>query len=429
MINMRSSALAKLPTEILAMVFEMACAVDIGKRFTRRGDLGPWRNRGAINLTCAFWRQVALRTPSLWSDLVICAREGNAWMSDVPEDEKEDKISRIDPEFIPIVPERAGAAPLNTHVFCNDRFSVKGFWNAILPYVTRTVDVSRTIDIKLPYLCRPLGILSKPHPLPKLRYLLLEWGDEGLPKDVPTTECIDLSQATSIVLLSISVQLAWGISIFHHTATITLRLRLPEMCMLKELRLTGKFAIEDVISAVTCCASSLERLTLDIDATFWEIEHAQDPPELQLVCLRHFHGAELLSFTILRTMNAPKLMSLTIQTDADWDWSFVLPKTQQFPALLQLRMPLEIPKNILMTYLVAHPTLQTVGPVNIAIAQKILLADNSKSLDRLFDSYLQRCCNASRVGGAPPICGSLGVTAEHQAPFGGVWEPFNAEGR
>ena len=100
---MMCSALAKLPPEVLSMIFEAACAVKRGpgKLFIQRDDLSPWQDRGVINLTCSYWRQVALATASLWNNLIICKKS----LSHVP-----------DLSLIPIVFERAGAVPLNTHV-------------------------------------------------------------------------------------------------------------------------------------------------------------------------------------------------------------------------------------------------------------------------------------------------------------------------
>jgi hypothetical protein len=291
--------------------------------------------------------------------------------------------------LIPIVLERAGSVPLNTRVFCESQSGVEEFWDAILPHVTRTINMSHKLEITLP-LRRPLGILSKSQPLPKLQYLWLEWADGGQAGQI--NECIDLSQATSIALLSVSVRSPWPM-FRQEEPTTNLRLRLPQVCMLKELRLTGRITVVDVILVVTCCASTLERLTLAIDAPNWAIREAQVPPNLQLSRLHHLRVVERFS-VLLPTMSAPKLMSLTIHPGgsgsevADWSQAS-LPKTPTFPALLKLRVPRKMPENVLMTYLVAHPTLQTVIQVNAAIAERALLADNSESHTRLLPNL--RC--------------------------------------
>jgi hypothetical protein len=199
----------------------------------------------------------------------------------------------------------------------------------------------------------------------------------------------------------------------------------------------GRITVVDVISVVTCCASTLERLTLAIDAPNWAIREAQVPPNLQLSRLCHLHMVDRFS-VLLPTMSAPKLMSLTIHPGgsgskiADWSQAS-LPKTPTFPALLKLRVPRKMPENVLMTYLVAHPSLQTVRQVNAAIAERALLADNSESHTRLLPNlrckleiYRRRCCNTSIVSGAPTI---FGVTAQMHTPFGEPWERSKARAR
>ena len=136
--------------------------------------------------------------------------------------------------------------------------------------------MSRTLEIRLEFLCRSLDILSKPSPLPNLRHLWLEWGADACPID----GCVDLSQAVSIAFLSISARLDWSVPEYERDARV--HLRSPEMCTLNVLTLKGCFVIADVVSAVACCASRLRSLMLDIDATDRMVQDAQFPANLQL---------------------------------------------------------------------------------------------------------------------------------------------------
>ena len=387
--NARCSALARLPLEILAMIFDAACAINepMEKYFTRNGGLhprNPWRDRGAINLTCFYWRQVALRTGSLWNNLVIYGRSRDAngvwgdynFLGSDEEDEQDKQFSIVPhPPLIPIILQRASAVPLNIHISC-DSFKgsvIEKYWNMILPHINRAADMSRTFEIKLRTVPRRLGIFSEPSPLPKLRYLSLEWGAR---RDV-NAECIDLSQAISITSLSITARTSWRGGI--------LRVRLPEVCTLKTLCLKGSFALTDVTSAVTCCASQLEWLTLDISATPRMVQEAQIPASLRLSRLHELRVRGRFSVVLMRAMNAPRLQSLTIHSGGvrmdsrAWTrYPHPLSVTQQFPILVSLHVP-SVPDDILTPYLAAHPSLETVGMVNITLARVLLFPDNSHS--------------------------------------------------
>ena len=319
------------------------------------GGVESWRNRGAINLTCFRWRQVALRTSSLWNSLVICDRRRRNKCD-------EDTIPKL--SLIPIILERAGAIPLNVDVF--SELPTEKYWNTILPLIARAVPRSRVLEIKVNWLPRHLGIFSEPSPLPKLRYLSLEWaGDTG-------AECIDLSQAISITFLSINSSRPIGRD---------LRVRLPEVCTLKTLSLKGSFALTDVTSVVTCCASQLEWLTLDISDASRMVQETQIPASLPLSRLHELQVRGRFSVILMRTMNAPRLQSLTIESvgmvNEDWiRYPHPLSVTQQFPVLVILRVPF-VPDDIVTPYLAAHPALETVGVVSIALA-RALLPDNSR---------------------------------------------------
>jgi len=390
MVNARCSTLAKLPPEILSMIFEAACTKNMERRFIPTRVLNLWRDRSAINLTCFHWREVALRTPSLWNNVVMCGRledskdefsDDSSWDSELESMVEDQMLVMPEISLMRVMLERAGEVPLNTHVYCNSRNGLvtDKYWSTILPYITRAIEMSRTLDITLHTLPQYFGILSKPSPLAKLRYFWLEWGESAW--SASAEETIDLSQATSIITASISTR-AFGFQ--RSDLPVLVHLRLPAQCTLRILSLKGRFFLADVISAVVCCADRLESLTLDVDATDATVRDTPFPTELRCSRLHHLGARGRFSTILMRTISAPRLWSLKIHSagiDLDagsWtQFPHPFPGTRQFPALTQLCTSFQAPVNVLMPFLMEHPTLKTVSPVDIALARRALLTDNS----------------------------------------------------
>ena len=312
-------------------------------------------------------------------DKLLVEQHGNMCPPGDSKSEEGDVTPKL--SLIPIILERAGAVPLNIHVFSD--FPTENHWNTILPLIARAARVCCTLEIKVNYLPRYLGIFSEPNSLPKLRYLRLEW-DRGGNYSGLEGECIDLSRATSITFLSISFQ-AQGVR------NNLLSLRLPEVCTLKTLYLEGNLVPADVISAVTCCASQLKWLTLyvddwplpDTDPADRTVQETQMPAALQLSHLRHLR-MKGRSLVLMHAISAPKLQSLAITSygismEAEhWTrYPHPLSATQQFPGLLDLQVPHQIPENILIPYLAAHPTLKTVGTVGIVVTRWALFGHDT----------------------------------------------------
>jgi len=182
MINAQASTVARLPVEVLVNIFEMACAPDAGlsQCFIRKNDLYPSQMRDALSMTCTFWKQVVHSAPSLWNQLVI--RDRFQYMSgevlqEMQKGELEGLSPVAHPGLIRIAMERAGSCALHTHVICavwNSKV-MDAFWQDILPHVTQAIGRSRTVRINFYVPPQTLSIFFTSSPLPKLRYLWLDW--------------------------------------------------------------------------------------------------------------------------------------------------------------------------------------------------------------------------------------------------------------
>ena len=392
MINARASTVARLPVEVLANIFEMVCAPDAGlsQRFIRKDDLYPSQMRDALSMTCTFWNQVVHSTPSLWNQLVI--RDRFQYTGEVPWGAQNGELEGLSPVahpgLIPVAMERAGSCALHTHVICKvfDREAGEAFWRDILPHVTQAIGRSRAVHINFYRLPKALSIFSTPLILPKLRYLWLEWC-----ASVSNEDFLDLSQATSLSLLSIYCPSRCD---FQRC----LRLRLPEECQIQWLRL-GRIASPDAMEAVTRCASRLESLYLEYANETNDLS-APNLPELYFARLRQLHLRGPASSVIFHTVVAPELQSLEIQyhtSEGPIRYPSALPDTQQFPRLRKLFLPCGLAQPVVMPFLKAHPTLETVGMANMALAKRILSKKNTKSRTPLLPRLVSLWINCDRL--------------------------------
>ena len=147
------------------------------------------------------------------------------------------------------------------------------------------------------------------------------------------------------------------------------------MCTLNVLTLKGRFAIADVVSAVACCASRLRSLTLDINATDQTAQGTHFPANLRLSRLHHLRVAGPFSLVLVCAINAPNLRKLVVERNGDW----------------------KLPENVWLSFLTAHPTLQMVAWLDVAFAQRVLLADNSESRTSLLPNLRKLFINYSNV--------------------------------
>jgi len=370
MINAQESTVRRLPAEVMVNIFEMACAVDadLSRRFICEDDLFPWKTRDALSMTCSFWRRVVYSTPSLWNHLVL---------RDIPRDAPAESLAlRVKdrsfvphPELIRVAMEQARSYPLHTHVICKSKNQAanEAYWRKILPHITQAISRSRVVHVNLYTLPKSLTVLTS-SPLPKLRYLWLEW---RFPQR--NAGFLDLSRATSLSLLSI-----WDPSLGFEAF---FRLRLPEECQIRWLRL-AQVVFTDTIEAVTRCASHLESLCLehwdraDGENSLWTRTLAK----LYFPRLHHLHLQGILPSSILHAIVAPELKSLDIHRNSGLaPHRLVLPDIQQFPRLRSLIISCDAIESVLIPFLRAHPVLETVGLVTLAVAKRILSTENMES--------------------------------------------------
>lgn len=126
--NWQQRAVA-LPTEILELIFDMACV------FSQRST--PWPQhahkfrdtRNAINLTCFRWRQIALATRALWGRIFVSSRaESKA-------------VCTPSLDLVQIELMRAGNSPLCFHLFCDSDTGKGGkHWDGALSLTGIEVD-------------------------------------------------------------------------------------------------------------------------------------------------------------------------------------------------------------------------------------------------------------------------------------------------
>jgi len=407
MINAQACTVARLPVEVLVNIFEMVCAPDAGlsQRFILADDLYPSQMRDALSMTCSFWNQVVHSAPSLWNQLVIRDRfqyTSGKVLGGMQNGELEGLSPVGHPGLIPVAMERAGSCALDTHIICKvlNKEAAEAFWQDILPHVTQAIGRSRTVHINFYILPKALSIFSTSSPLPKLRYLWLECRAKSLDENF-----LDLSQATSLSLLSIY-------SCGHCGLRPCLRLRLPEECQIRWLRL-GQIPFREI---VTRCIPQLESLSLEHSVD----ESSINLPELYFARLRELHLLGAGPAAIFHTIVAPELESLEIKCysfDGPVRYPTALPDTRQFPRLRKLFLPCRLTQPVVMPFLKAHPTLETVGMANMALAKRILSKKNTKSrtpfLPRLVSLWIN--CDGLR-GGDARACGAFRQLAESMQP-------------
>jgi len=145
---------------------------------------------------------------------------------------------------------------------------------------------------------------------------------------------------------------------------------LPEECQIRWLRL-AQVVFPHAIEAVTRCAYHLESLCLE----HWDRSDGENglwthPPAKLYLYLQGF-----LPSSILHAIVAPELKSLASLAPH----RLVLSDIQQFPRLRSLIISCDAAGTVLIPFLMAHPTLETVGLVTLAVAKRILSTESTTS--------------------------------------------------
>ena len=168
MINARVAMVAKLPAEILCMIFDMACTEHVDSKAPL------WNGRGAISLTCFQWRHVMLSTPELWRQLVVHLRSYTGTGFHGRRD-SERMWPVPNPLIIPLVLQQAGPHPLKFQLLNQGGSSTMlGYhWHRILPHITLAIQQSSMVHIRTYHRIEPMSLFSRPVPWPTLHYLWL----------------------------------------------------------------------------------------------------------------------------------------------------------------------------------------------------------------------------------------------------------------
>ena len=233
--NERVPAVA-LPCEVLAAIFDKACerpAIVTLVYRPYRGDIPDSRKcRNAINATCYRWRQMALATSSLWSDILLAT-----YPFAIP--------NRV---LIPIELERSNGRTLTTRTIIHDFENGYEFFYRTL---STLIPLSSALDLRITSWTTPFRSLEGCVPLPNLRHLRLRLYRSSKITDDP--EWVDLSQANSLCLVYIDFKLVRArLNLLH--------LRPPETPTISDLSLTGDFDPFDVIHFIARCAPHLHTL-------------------------------------------------------------------------------------------------------------------------------------------------------------------------
>lgn len=331
-----------LPSEILGSIFENACVADI-RSYANIPDyyLHVSDVRRAIISTCSHWRQVVLKTSSLW---------GTIYMTSDPESIFQ-PLAPL-PAFIALEIERSGGSPLS------------------LQSHTRTLDgeriASRFLEANLSrceavhfehhlYSASPkhaAGVFGSA-PLPHLRFLYLSLTRPGLLGD--NTEegpfTLDLTQASSLRDLYIELGVPEVI------------VRPPGICNVARLHMNGSVRLSSAISLINAC-TGLETLS-------WRNVNGADefkvPPFHPAVSLLNLHLTGVLSYFLLGSMQASNVQRLCVEGDGSTPDDF---DPFKFPHLRSLTIQGRLRVDLIVRLLQAHPDLE-----HIALKHRFLDAE------------------------------------------------------
>lgn len=335
-----------------------------------------------------------LSTPELWRQLVVHlqsytgtgfhGRRDSERMWPVP-----------NPLIIPLVLQRAGPHPLKFQLLNQGGSSTTlGYhWRRILPHITLAIQQSSMVHIRTYRRIEPMSLFSRPVPWSTLHYLWLacdcsesdnsndfiESNESNAPdesdesnasnaSDAPhEPECVDLSMATNLRLLSITIP--------DNPDKGSLSFRLPEISSIKRLVLHGDIAFLDLSAAL---ARSVQLEWLDIELPEFPDRRGFQESAITLYSLRYLYITEWSTFGRTRFIVAPRLRSLAIKGDYDDYWGLLptVSDAKRFPCLLDLSIQCPMPTDVLISFIKALPTLQRVGEVTVPEARQVLMEDN-----------------------------------------------------
>lgn len=357
----QAQLIARLPPEILGLIFEEACFWrEAGESPEDAFDIGLRRTRQAVCSTCFHWRDVAVRHPRLWSTITVTYRK---------------KRRLVSTEQLAVELARAGNHPLSLRIRTG-----QVIWgsNRTGPLLAKILAADPSYEVLHlhehgansvtldPLVNRALGS-------PMIKSLAITWPRQaarGL-KEMP--EIIDLRNMTSLHSLHLAFHRPHKMRFQHQEAS----------SVLTRLRLLGDMDLPSCIGLIDSC-NRLESLYFN---PTMRIDPATDPDSLPLfstrvsstsACksdfryLRHLHisgSLEHIELILRRDLTFSNLAQLRLMIDhpaSAW-----LPSSAifwnhhaRFPNLRVLELALtrdtRTPNDLIIAFLRAHPKLEEV---------------------------------------------------------------------
>lgn len=353
-----SASAVALPTELLQIIFEIACMAPAQwppfKERLSRPTIHPnimRKMRGAINLTCRRWRNIALASPSLWKTAVVQSQEGLA-----PGGRSAQHLYKVFPDnqLLSLEFERSHRSLLEFYVRLITSGDSAGHWSSIWPLITRALPRVYSMEMQMTMGSGSLHIFREALAIPHLNHLVLNWWHTSA-----ESQSMDLTGATSLQTLSIT---------FFSTskspgAARELRLKLPEpeACVVRRIRFQGPINTSDTRQAILSSAATLQSLD-------WAISERsiQNPDRSPLPDGRHFEqltslrleGTLPVIFT--STIDAPNVDQLTVYGIEDDILRHLLGTSRRFPKLRYFETDLE-DTEVPVGFLQAHTSLEAIA--------------------------------------------------------------------
>ncbi len=398
-----SSPSCRIPDVLLSDIFEWACTTN-----TKDEHSMPL----VVSTVCYHWREVALRSPSLWARIHVKAGEFNPMMHTYLE--------------------RSIAAPLRLAVELDNSFiqwgpaRIQRWIDSLAPYFERCT----TLKFVLQDFAVVRTVFPIRHRMPYLREFSWEGGMRGLGEDgsQPSVEPVELYDHTKaspetlrLDILGMSFPIRWDVGIVSRLTTLALDhyagrptrdlVEVLARCTnLKRLRWKQRIGEDDPFTAPlpVFTSTSLEILDIDLPATSDE------------------------SRSILWRMQLPNLRYLCIASrSSNTGWAeTALGSVERFPLLQTLWLSTRaFTPEAMVPFLVAHPSVEEfgcgVGPLIGTLIS--LLMEPTTVIPRLCKApklqflYL---LDATETPDAYQMCQALGSLIRSRSDGGGASLPL-----
>lgn len=337
-----------LPPELLCFVFELACLRN-GQFYDQSGLLCDRMTRSAINMTCCRWREIALRSPSLWGEITIKRSrppylEGQGTASMVP------AIALVRLEV-----ERAARCPVSIRMALRDEIPE---WDALQDLIQGALARCTLFSIRGPTMGLNTGLVlfSLPSLLSYLDTLSLDWSLAETSPRPANQDVVDLSQALALRTLWV-VYSAPSIEFWGGSITKVI-IKPPSTCCISQLCL---FGFIDPVSAVGLINSCPKLETL-LWSNFWDVLTPAAPPLTPKHMLRNLSILGVPPTFYAMGLEAPNLERLRIDPDylrsRPLLYGFLAPP--RFPRLRHIEVLSDMPHTTVTHFIRAHVYLESI---------------------------------------------------------------------